>query len=522
MDLPSLIWPAIALYPEIHYRFRFFPFSRYYRRRPEILSDAPHRLEPGQDLPVLLLIKDAHLFPFELQEVQLQARCRDRLLTRVIGLNETIQSRLWHRVERLSLPDESPAEWEISSIWQIRLNSRQCRIVNDNLPGLSHTPLKVVQSGHPLPRLPGWHFGDLHAHTFFTEDQVEFGAPLAAYPELGHAQGLSFAFAADHAYDLDDPPNSYFVRDPELRKFHARAEELASLNERFRDQFVLLPGFELTVANHRGRNVHLLMLGQTEFLPGSGDSAEKWLRTKSELSVGRALARLTPGALAFAAHPASHPPLLQRLLLGRGRWEGADLQNDELCGLQVWNGEPSEDFQAALNAWRDGLLEGRRWKIIAGSDAHGNFNRYRQIGFPMIRLEEADRHVFGTVRTGVYCPEGVKAEILLHHLRHGRSFISDGPFADIEIARSGEDAVTARAVALSTSEFGALNEIKILWGKSGAPSERILLKENAQQRERWGGVIPLEEKEGYLRLEVKTDAGRRCLTNPIYFSVPPP
>jgi len=522
VDIPSLFLPAIALYPEIHYRFCYFPFSRYYRRQPEILSDAPHRLEPGQDLPVLLLIKDAHLFPLELQEVELQARCRDRVLTKIVKIGERLGSHWWHRVEWIQLPDESPAEWEISTIWQIRLKGREYRIINDNLPGLSHAPLKVRQSGHPLPRLSGWRFGDLHAHTNATEDQVEFGAPLEVYPDLGQAQGLSFAFAADHAYDLDDLPDSYLGCDPELRKFRARAEQIAALNRRFQGQFALLPGFELTVANHRRRNVHLLMLGQTELLPGSGDSAEKWRRVKTELSIAKALEKLSPGALALAAHPNAAPPFLQRLLLGRGRWEEADLLLEGLSGLQIWNGESGGDFLAGAKQWTDGLLAGRRWKIIAGSDAHGNFSRYRQVGFPMIRLEESDRHVFGTVRTGVYCPEGPSSESVLDRLKFGRSFISDGPFGDLEVTRPDLGEPSIKAIALSTSEFGALCEIRILRGIKGAASEGFLLNETSSPAERWERMIPLQAKEGYLRMEVRTDLGKTCLTNPVYLSDPPP
>ncbi|MBL7046950.1 MAG: hypothetical protein ISR95_04895 [Candidatus Marinimicrobia bacterium] len=54
---------GIILYAEIHYRFPFFPFSRYHIREPEIISDAPYRLESGNSLPILILIKDARTIP---------------------------------------------------------------------------------------------------------------------------------------------------------------------------------------------------------------------------------------------------------------------------------------------------------------------------------------------------------------------------------------------------------------------------------------------------------------------------
>jgi hypothetical protein len=522
VDLPSHLLPLAALYPEIHYRFRFLPFSRYFRRQPEIISDAPHRLEPGQSLPILLLVKDADRYPVELREVELQARCRDRQIVKKVTLDATITIRWWHHIEGLELPDESPAQWEITVIWSLRRNRREYRVINDNLPGLSHRPLTVNYSGHGLPRQAGWYFGDLHAHTAYTEDQVEFGAPLAVYPEMSRAQGLSFACAADHAYDLDNQPDSLFRHDPALHKFHARAAEMTQLNERGRDQFVLLPGFELTVANHLGRNVHLLMLGQEGYLPGSGDSAEKWLRTKTELRLPEALQRLTPNALAFAAHPSVRPPFLQRRLLGRGAWEGADFKISGLHGLQVWNGEMSEEFQRGVDDWVGGLLEGKRWKIIAGSDAHGNFNRYRQVGFPMIRLEESNRHVFGAVRTGVFIQGELSAPKLLSALREQPSFISDGPFAKAIVLKSERENCRIQSEALSSPEFGGLAEVKVYWGKVGAATEKILVHEHTGSAMAWERVLPLTEKGGYVRMEVRTDKGRRCLTNPIFVSDPSP
>ncbi|MBC8399978.1 MAG: hypothetical protein H8E14_00665, partial [Candidatus Marinimicrobia bacterium] len=78
VDLPApevavALLTAVGLivfgYFEMHYRFRFFPFSRYFKREPEILADAPHSLEPGRKLPLTILIKDAHQFPITLHKI---------------------------------------------------------------------------------------------------------------------------------------------------------------------------------------------------------------------------------------------------------------------------------------------------------------------------------------------------------------------------------------------------------------------------------------------------------------------
>ena len=62
----------IFLYAEIHYRLRFLP-SRIYKKQPEILFDIPYRIQTD-NIPVLLLIKDAHKFPLELKRIQINVK----------------------------------------------------------------------------------------------------------------------------------------------------------------------------------------------------------------------------------------------------------------------------------------------------------------------------------------------------------------------------------------------------------------------------------------------------------------
>jgi len=58
-DWLSVLTGFFLLYPEIHYRFKLLPFSRYFKKEPEVLTDAPYRIGPECKLPLLLLIKDA-------------------------------------------------------------------------------------------------------------------------------------------------------------------------------------------------------------------------------------------------------------------------------------------------------------------------------------------------------------------------------------------------------------------------------------------------------------------------------
>ncbi|MCX6640994.1 MAG: hypothetical protein NTW14_11045 [bacterium] len=522
LDEPlTRLLPLIALYPEIHYRFKLFPFCRYFRRQPEIIADAPYRLDPGQSLPVLLIVKDADRSPVTLEKVDVHADCGHLQFDQPITLpTQEIRDHFWQHIEWIELPDAAPCIWKVSVRWQVRINGRSHQFWTDNLPGLSHRALEVTQSGRPLPAKPGWVFGDMHVHTVYTEDQVEFGAPLIAYPALGPAMGCSFAFAADHSYDLDDQPGSYYKIDPELRRYRARADHLDRLAKTESGRFVLLPGYELSVSNSRDRNVHLLLINQQTFLPGTGDSAERWLITTCELNAAEALQRLDVGTLAVAAHPRMRPPLLEKLLLRRGRWEMNDLHDPELWGLQVCNGAFDAGFRAGLQVWVEGLLQGRRWKIVAGSDAHGNFNRFRQVGFPMLRLVESNEQLFGCVWTGVKLEKHLNSENLLEALKLQPSLISNGPFAGVELQRGTDDKQSAVAQAISSPEFGDIESVRLLHGQFGELRESTVLEVSSVGSTQYTGRAALSVKDGYLRMEVMTNKGKACYTNPVYFKDP--
>ena len=55
-------------YAEIHYRPGFVP-SFLFTKWPEIVCDAPTRIDPGRPIPIFIIIKDAHRYPIQLEKV---------------------------------------------------------------------------------------------------------------------------------------------------------------------------------------------------------------------------------------------------------------------------------------------------------------------------------------------------------------------------------------------------------------------------------------------------------------------
>ena len=187
-DVP-LILPL--LYAEIHYTLQ--GFSLVHRRRPEILADAPMRVEPGQAIPLLIFVKDAHFCPVRIDRVEVRCRCGDReTLAFPFKSAIEISEMWWHHIEYIEPPEDFHGDATLSVCFDATYlkSGKSQTFYSDNLPGASHMPFLVHVAKEPLPKLPGWHFGDLHHHSFLTTDQVEYGAPLEATAAMAKAMGI--------------------------------------------------------------------------------------------------------------------------------------------------------------------------------------------------------------------------------------------------------------------------------------------------------------------------------------------
>jgi hypothetical protein len=425
-----------APYAETHYVVRTLPISRYRRRCPEIIVDIPRRVEPGFDLPVLLIVKDAHRYPVTIHSITIQSQ-ESGLLPHEFTIDQKIDVPFWSKLFTIPIDKLPHKLLTLNVLVRVSQKGREFYIQNDNYIGTSHTPLSVNISEYPFPKLPGLVVGDLHVHTRYTDDQVEFGAPIFDTAYIAQAQGLDFFAAADHSYNLDDTWDNYLRNDPHLSKYKSYQEEIDSWNLQNGNTFQVIPGIEVSAGNKRHRNVHLLVLGSGEFISGKGDSAETWFRTHPDLSISQVIERLESNRIALAAHPEMPFPFSERWFLGRGFWENLDFANKGLVGLQVVRGTGQIPFQDGVNLWVKLLLQGLKLSITAGSDAHGDFNRYIKVYIPMISLKESHHPVFGEALTLIpidHFPSAMQGGIkgggidsLTSCIQTGRTGITTGP-----------------------------------------------------------------------------------------------
>jgi len=529
---PTLI--SIALYAEIH--FNPIPgLSRLYHKEPEIITDIPWRLEPGETLPLLCLVKDADKFPADIGPVFLELYDGEGKLrfSWRSEFTETVKSRFWWRIFPLELPEDLKGRFQAKVGLHLRQGTREKLITGHNYRRSGRHYHVITLSEHPLPRTPGWYLGDIHHHSYYTDDQAEFGSPPEATSAAARALGLDWVAITDHSYDLDDREGDPRAYDPHHGKWERFRQEVQKLN-RENTRPLLVPGEEISVGNQENRNVHLLALGHERFIPGRGDDAEKVGLARPTISLEEALGRLAEqNALAFAAHPREPVPFLEGLLLRRGRWTVGDLKRAGLTGLQVMNGDEGPGFEKGLDTWRDLLLKGHQLGIVAGTDSHGNFNRMRQLRLPGIKLKESETQVLGWCWTGVRSPGGLSLEGVMAGLRNNRAMISTGPFIELAVTGGRGERVSAggsipagtrvqvSCLAVSSPEFGRVESIKLFWGGYNTGRE---LKLQAKEQKIEGSSYRKEAKvlfrppcNGYLRAEVSTsEPARLALSNPVW------
>ncbi|MCF7797755.1 MAG: hypothetical protein K9N11_06700 [Lentisphaeria bacterium] len=538
--LPTL--PLIPLYAEIHYRFRFFPISLYFRKMPEIIFDCPWRIRAERPVTFFLLLKDAHRWPLTLKSVSVQWQAETgESGEATFPLNQEVSTPWFH--QEFALDEvELPRTAHISLVPKLHflIRNRKKTVVIDNFSGLSKKPLQTYLADEDFPELPGWRTGDIHVHTELTADQVEFGAPLEMTQHGAEVMGLDFVAATDHSYDLDDKPDDYLHNDPQLTKWYTSRRSMLELNGvNSAEKSVFIPGEEITVRNVRQQNIHLLHLNDSQFFPGSGDGAERWLKTKSEYKVSHVLENRSQGTVSIAAHLNYKVPFLHRLLIDRDEWQFNDLLTPGLNGAQVISGTPeSRDFTKSRILWIRALLQGLRLAIYGGSDAHGNFNVFRQVKMPMIMLFRLNDQILGQART-LIDSTGNEPEKLISAMQQRRTAASTGPVGDLQLItpdgmthRIGEDVeilseyVTIRLEGLSTAEFGVISDILLYQGNLTARQEAVIWeKVPAKKTFRVNHTLKFRISEPtYFRLEIKTPGNNRWpgvyLSTPIWVRLP--
>ncbi len=447
-------------YAETHFKFRL-PWSLLYKPWPEIIFDAPFQFVPGVNPYLWIVVRDADRFPTTIKNAEIvlkriadecdetyfeNAQSREAqqhyairtapepgsnvMADPIRHLFATVQ----HEVicKDLNIEVHEQMKFIPLALGEIPAGSYEayCKLTVEregkaqtferwNLPRLKPTPLRFkVLNEHP-PIAPGYAAGEMHCHTHYSADHVEYGATPEVLQLAAKAVGLDFVNCTDHAYDFaftqEDFTKEADSPVPRFQKLHEEIAALPSKDENGNIMPLMLAGEEVSAGNSKGENVHMTVLAPEGYLPGLGDCGRYWLDNKPTRSIKQIL-NMT-GAHCFAAHPFQQMGLLEKFIFRRGYWKPEDLnipneradkgtkKTHSIRGLQFWNGIRDEGFKLGREFWINELGKGNYLLPIGGNDAHGDLNSMTAVNLPLISLKHTRAHIFGNVRTVIRLEE---------------------------------------------------------------------------------------------------------------------
>ncbi|MBO6135763.1 MAG: hypothetical protein J6P30_04090 [Fibrobacter sp.] len=540
-------------YAETHFKFRL-PWSLLYRPWPEIIVDAPFQFIPGAEPTLWIVVRDAHRFPTLIEKMDVEISSKGLAdassLSGVASLSDAKSLAVANFVPNRTIDLDIRATEQFGFFpvnlgtlpagnYDIRCKVTARRIdtstngttdkvrtfVRWNLPGLKPAPLKIQVLAQDPPKAPGFIAGEMHCHTRYSCDHVEYGASPAILQQAAKAIGLDFVSCTDHAYDFAFSEEDYTKEAPSpAPRFQALRDEIASLPSG-EGMPLLLAGEEVSAGNSKGENVHMLALAPDGYLPGLGDCGRYWLDNKPTMKIPQLLQ--ATGAHCFAAHPFQQMGLLEKFIFRRGYWSHKDLNLDaahKIRGLQFWNGIRDEGFKLGREFWIEELGKGNFLLPIGGNDAHGDLNDTTSVATPLCTLRHTRNHIFGKVRTVVSPPRHtgddgtvITQENINAAFAGDNCYITDGPALWWERASiHGSKGIIFHA--RNTNDFGGAFRYIRIFGRRYTTGGKLAKQEELCIESLVAAPASSDieihfDNFAYLRAECETATGKFAMTS---------
>ena len=524
----------------------------------DVVVDVPWRIEPNKNIPLLLMVKDADQDDYPVYEIRIyddkwpygHSLGEDEIVETIdltgsgtcFGKTYLNIDSDWYYVDGAgSIPELNPSDFTKDADGIIHIYVRyDAATLCDPLNNDAVFYINTISSDYYLPSLSNYYAGDVHYHSDYTDNSVEFGFPIQATVEAGKTIGLDWTTITDHSFDLD----SHMPSLDESWKWDQIGNDCKDVSDGgYSDsEFTLIRGEEVSCTNVDGKFIHFLAYGITNVIEGEGANGlwyagnedntdtdgDGWDDYPTTHSLSEVIALVNnQGGFSYAAHPVAHP--LHDILTERSNWQPEDYALEGYTGLQVWNTiNHDDDRDSGLEIWKDLLLNGRKIFISGGSDAHGDFSHTTTV------LGNSD-NAFGKVRTYVYT-ESFTEYGILDGLKNGHSIMTDGPLVTFSITNEHDDTaiigdeIAGNDLSLniqweSTSEFGNVDHIYVRRGIIGENDEGNeiyhLTPNTLSGAELYSDLAEKIPSPSYIRIEATSSVGGeiyRCYTNPIWVS----
>jgi hypothetical protein len=533
-------------YAETHFKFKL-PWSLLYKPWPEIIFDAPFQFVPGVEPTLWIVVRDADHFPTTLKTVEIQLKrtvdntwgsTLENATETAVGTSGNVSgnaSQPGFSIRKdLNLEVHEQMRFIPLTLGEIPAGTyeAQCKLVAErdgktqtferwNLPRLKPVPLRFQVLKEIPPIAPGYAAGEMHCHTHYSADHVEYGATPEVLQQAAKAVGLDFVSCTDHAYDFaftqEDFTKEAASPVPRFQKLREEIAALPTTDENGNIMPFMIAGEEVSAGNSKGENVHMTVLGPEGYLPGLGDCGRYWLENRPTRSIKQIL-NMTE-AHCFAAHPFQQMGLLEKFVFRRGYWKPEDLNikgKHPIRGLQFWNGIRDEGFKLGREFWINELGKGNYLLPIGGNDAHGDLNGMTAVSLPLFSLKHTRAHTFGKVRTVIKIEKEISVS-LNAAFAADNCYITDGPALWWERSDK-ENSKEITFHARSNKEMGGGFRYIRIYGRRElpngklAPTEEIMLGSLVAAPDH--ADIPVATFGfAYVRAECETATGRFALTS---------
>lgn len=502
MSIFSLSRPA---YAETHFKFKL-PWSLLYRSQPEIIIDAPFQINANQIPELWIIVRDADQFPVQIKNIHLEIRNSEKK-TISIKQDLNISAKEAFAFYSLKIEPLPPGNYEIFPYFETIQKRRSKKWMRWNYPFLKAKPLQiqVLKEAYFIP--PDFVAGEMHCHTHYSSDHVEFGAAPHVLQSAAKLIGLDFVLCTDHAYDFAFSEKDYTKPiDPEIR-FESLQKEIQNLPS----SPLMIAGEEVSVGNIHGENVHMLSLSPRQYLEGKGDCGRYGLKNHPTKSIFETISLAKVPC--FAAHPKVPMSFLERFVFRRGDWHDEDLQiqtKNPVRGIQFWNGSREQGFELGRLWWISQLEKGNKILPIGGNDAHGDLNDSTGITLPLLSLHHNRNHVFGKVKTVIALNDSkpLTPSSLIEVFNGDRLYITDGP----ALWWSREDHYLHFQMR-SSSDFGNIRFLHIYTAKPNSKeSLNPIYSINSTDSIELSIQVPIDDF-CYIRAEGETTKGFFALTS---------
>ena len=478
-------------------------------QQKDLVIDAPWRIEPEKNIPLLLLIHDANVNNYPLDKIEV----KDTLANVIrytydyngysCGSDNTrlIDEHLWYEIKYL---DPSIFLKDVNNTIHLKVTM----IVSTGCGagwGESNVDeeLTIKVDAQNYPKLNNWYCGDTHYHSIYTDTSFfgvygELGAPLDATMASSDAIGLDWITVTDHSNSFGSNPTywSLFKNDCSNYFKCLIGEEVNCDPDEDGDS---LPGN------------HYLAYNITTGLTDTGTNAPSCSNIINNVA--------NQGGFGYAAHPeSSMDPFGVRIV---DKWHNYSLPFN---GLEVWNGDilNNDNKQAldnGLKNWTELLLNGRKIFVSAGSDSHGEFNFKKDY-----LTSEKSLTGFGRAITCVYVPDYSKQNIF-GGLKKGNSYMGNNGALNIEISYGDKKVILGETLKVLNNSQIKIDMIYNVSNSCDLMLYKGIIGESVESWVGWTGISNSGNKthystytqNSYYRAEcISSDWLKRAYTNPIW------